>query len=122
MSEGRLLDDLEDAQEEVDRDRRQLAFGLWLLFGGLVPGIGWLVLLSIMSSMGQNWGTASGFPSVLLCCLAVAGGIITGGTWFEDLPKSRKTLKRAQRAHRNYLLSNNREDIVPDVDISAGAK
>lgn len=106
MSEARLLDDLEDAQEEFDRKRRQLAFGLWLLFGGLVPGIGWMVLLSLMSSIGQNWGSASGFPAVVLVVVAIAGGVVTAGTWFEDLPDARKALKKAQRAHRNHMLHN----------------
>lgn len=102
--EADLLDALEDAQEELACVQRQLHWGLGMLFGGLVPAIGWLTLLSVMSSFGQNWGNASGFPAVLLFVVAVAGAVITGGTWFEDLPRSRKALKKAQRAHRNYTL------------------
>lgn len=102
--DSHILDNLEDAQEEYDRHKRQLKWGVGLFYGGVVPAIGWLVLLSVMSSMGQNWGNAAGFPAVLLFIVAVVGGVIVAGTWFEDLPRSRKALKKAQRAHRNALM------------------
>lgn len=104
--EADLLDALEDAQEELARHQRQLRWGLGLFFGGLMLGIGYMTMLSLLSSLGQNWGNASGFPAVVLVIVAIVGAVVTGGTWFDDLPKSRKALKKAQRAHRNYMINN----------------
>lgn len=103
--EADLLDALEDAREDHDRDRRQLTFGLWLGFGSLVAILGTAVGMMLAHWAGFDLGML-GLAHLLYVATLITGGVITGDTWFEDLPRSRKALKKAQRAHRNHTLNS----------------
>jgi hypothetical protein len=98
-----LLDALEDAQEEYDRCRRQLKAGIWLVILGVASFIGTVTCLSILHMTGVNLGPV-GLVNILFVLMAGAGAVITGGTWFEDLPPRRRVLRQAQRAHRNEVM------------------
>lgn len=109
-TETELLDNLEDAQEAYDGSRRALRVLLPTGAVFLLATIGYFILLSYLHSLGVDWGDSSGFPGVLgLTVSTVAlGSSMTLG--LDALPDTRKALKQAQRAHRNHLMSDNRED------------
>jgi hypothetical protein len=104
-----LLDNLEDAQEAYDWARRTFKVLLPVSAVFTLGSIGYFVLLSCLHSVGVDWGSVSGFPGLLGFVVAVVSAALCGMLGFEELPDTRKALKKAQRAHRNFLMSDNRE-------------
>lgn len=101
--ESDLLDSLEDAQDEYAKSLRTLKVGIWLGVLGIVSLVGTIIALSLLHSIGVDLGDL-GLINIVFVVLGIAGSVITGGTWFEDLPRARKRLKRAEREHRNFMI------------------
>ena len=101
--ESDLLDSLEDAQEQIARVRRQLKIAITLTVSSVASIIVTVVTLSYLHVLGYNLG-AVGAINFLFGIMALCGAVATGDTWFEELPPARKQLKKAERAHRNFMI------------------
>ena len=104
MSEARLLDAIEDAQEECERQQRWLAWVTPPFVLGVVVFLGAPVLLSFLHSAGVDWGWGSMLIPVVGAIVAAVFGTWTSDAYLSELPKARRKLKQAQRAHRDALM------------------
>lgn len=103
--EQRILDQLEDARENVKFDRNTITVLVTLLITSGAFTVGFPIFLSVLHSMGEDWGDASGWPAVFTLALFIATAIATGVYVFEirDDPTPREALRKLEREYRDHL-------------------
>lgn len=98
----RLLDDIEDAKERLTEARRALRLGIGLIVAGVA-----LVIGTAVAQIAFALPDGLGFIHILYAAIIFFGGTVSLTT-LDFLPSARRTLKLAERAHRDWTMGGDR--------------
>ena len=101
--EARLLEAIEDADDQVTRLVKIRRACVGICTPSLSLAIAGMWFLSYMHSIGADWGDASGFVNFVLLVVAAISGCV-GITTTQELGPARHAAKDARREHTRYLM------------------
>lgn len=103
--EQHLLDQLEDARDNVKYDKQTITLLVTTVLTSGAFTIGFPIFLSVLHSWGEDWGDASGWPAVFTLALFIASTLFLAFYFIElrDDPTPREALRKLEREYRDHL-------------------